>query len=181
MRYGRRLGRGMWTLDTSRSTVTFWVRYLSVQRVSGSFTRWSGTLDWNAADPSASVVDVVIDAASIKTDTEARDKELRHHGFLEVDKFPEMKFRSRSVARAGENRLRVVGDLTLHGHTGEIALDVEADPSALDPGATSAHFVARTTVPRKVYGVRMPGLDFAVFIGYDIHVELDIQAHESRT
>src|SRR5512138_328868 len=111
-----------WDIDVSHSAVHFHVRHMIISKVHGRFAKWSGTLQLDPQDLTRSTVDVRIDAASIDTQVADRDAHLRSPDFLDVAKYPELTFRSRRIEKAGAS-YRVVGDLTLHGVTREVALD----------------------------------------------------------
>src|ERR1700719_2804880 len=111
-------------IDPTHTTAQFKVRHLMISNVKGEFTRVSGTVDLDTDNPSASSINVTIDAASISTRDEQRDGHLKSADFLDVAKYPSITFKSKEVAATGEG-YEVVGDLTIHGVTGEVALDVE--------------------------------------------------------
>ena len=127
-----------WKFDTVHSSLNFWVRHLMVAKVHGRFTQWTGSLAFDAEAPERSRVEVQIDAASVDTREPQRDAHLKSPDFFDVDKYPAMAFKSRRVERAGDdsNHYRVVGDLTLHGVTREIALEATLE------GQTTAHYLA---------------------------------------
>jgi polyisoprenoid-binding protein YceI len=125
-----------------------------VSKVRGRFNKWSGTLLYDEADPTRSSVEVTIEAASVDTSEPQRDAHLRSADFFDAEKFPYLTFKSTAVSTVGEDRLRVVGDLTIRGVTRPIVLDVERGGTLKDPwGKHRAGFTATATIDRKEFGV----------------------------
>ncbi|GFO55001.1 polyisoprenoid-binding protein [Geomonas sp. Red276] len=144
-----------WTLDPDHSNVGFKVRHLMVSNVKGNFERFTGTIDINDKDVTKSTVQVSIDTNSINTNVQKRDAHLRSADFFDVAKYPTMTFVSKKVAKAGKNKLKVTGYLTLHGITKEVVLDVEG-PSAesKDPwGNIRKGATATAKINRKDFGL----------------------------
>jgi polyisoprenoid-binding protein YceI len=168
-----------WEIDGSHSSVHFSVRHLVVAKVRGQFVRWSGSVVAPDGDLTNGSVNVVIDATSIDTCVADRDKHLKSPDFLDVAQFPELTFRSRHVDMHGEERMRVVGDLTIRGTTRGVVLDVEYTGRAKDPwGNERAAFSAKTSLDRKDFGlgwnqVLEAGL---LLVGDRIDIEIDIEA-----
>ena len=144
-----------WEFDHAHSSIDFTVRHLLVSKVRGRFTKWSGTLELDEENYSKSSFEVEIDVTSVDTHEAQRDAHLRSGDFFEVEKFPKMTFKSRSVAEKPGERLTIAGDLTLRGVTRPVVLDVErAGVVARDPwGKRRAGFTATTTINRKEFGV----------------------------
>lgn len=110
-------------IDGAHSTVGFKVRHLVVSTVSGKFGKFSGTIDFDAAKPEALKIDATIDATSIDTGNADRDGHLKSPDFFNVEQFPTLTFKSKKAVKKG-GKLKVTGDLTLHGVTKEVVLDV---------------------------------------------------------
>ena len=125
--------QSVWTIDTSHSTAEFSVRHMMVSKVKGRFGNVTGTITGDLARPETAVVDVTIDAASIDTDNENRDKHLRSADFFEVETYPTITFKSKTIEKAGDG-LRMTGDLTMHGVTREIVLDVDGPVAPIKAG-----------------------------------------------
>ena len=143
-----------WAFDLVHSSVNFTVRHMVVSRVRGRFTRWDGSLVMDEKDPSGGRVEVVIDAASIDTGVGQRDDHLRSGDFFDVEKFPTITFKSARVEKAEAGALKVTGDLTMHGVTRPVVLDVEYAGSANDPwGGVRAGFSATTKLDRREFGL----------------------------
>lgn len=143
-----------WSFDLVHSSVNFTVRHMVVSKVRGRFTKWDGALVMDEQNPAAGRVDVVIDAASIETGVEQRDGHLKSPDFFDVARFPQITFKSTKVEPAGAGVLKVTGELTMHGVTRPVVLDVEYAGSANDPwGGVRAGFSARTSLDRKDFGL----------------------------
>jgi polyisoprenoid-binding protein YceI len=115
----------VWKIDPSHSRVGFSVTHMVVAEVLGNFKEFSGTITQNGKDYSQSTVDVLIKSTSISTDNERRDNHLRSADFFDVQKFPEITFKSTSFEKTGENTYSVKGNLTMHGITKEVVLDAK--------------------------------------------------------
>ena len=118
-------GATTWNIDSDHSDVGFKVRHLMVSNVKGSFEKKSGVVTINDKDITKSKVEVSIDTASVNTNVAKRDEHLRSPDFFDVAKYPTMTFVSKKVAKTGNGKLKVTGDLTLHGITKEVVLDAE--------------------------------------------------------
>jgi polyisoprenoid-binding protein YceI len=170
-----------WNIDASHSTVGFAIRHMVFSKVRGRFQKYTGAIQLED-DVSKSRVEVTIDAASVDTGTEQRDTHLRSADFFDVEKFPELRFRSTKVEDAGEGALRVTGELTIRDTTREVVLDVESTGRGKDPwGNERLGFVAKTSIDRKDFGLRWNQLLEAggVLVGERVDIELDIQAVSS--
>ena len=141
-------------IDNAHSVAGFTVRHMMVSNVSGAFSKLSGTVDFDSNNPSQSKVDVTIDATSVDTRNAGRDKDLRSANFFDVDTYPAITFKSTRVEKAGEGKYRVVGNLTMHGVTKEVVLDVDGPtPEVQAQGAFRAGASATTKIDRKDFGI----------------------------
>jgi polyisoprenoid-binding protein YceI len=144
---------GTYALDASHTEVGFSVRHLMVSKTKGRFPGVSGTVTI-AEEPTASSVEVEIDVASIDTRDEKRDEHLRSADFFDVERYPTMTFRSTAVRPLGGNRWAVDGDLTVHGETRNVGLEVTFEGAARDPwGGERLGFTARADVDREDFGL----------------------------
>lgn len=134
-----------WQLDPNHSAAQFSVRHLGISTVRGNFTKLSGTVQYDPADPAKSVIDVTIDPASIDTRVQGRDNDLKGEHFFDVTKYPTMTFKSKRVESAGAGKLRVLGDLTMHGVTKEVTLDVEGPTEPTKDQRGNQHMGASAT------------------------------------
>lgn len=144
-----------WSLDPDHSNVGFKVRHLMVSNVKGNFEKFSGTIDINDKDITKSTVQVSINTNSINTNVQKRDEHLKSPDFFDVATYPTMTFVSKKVTKAGSNKLKVVGDLTLHGVTKQVVLDVEGPTKeSKDPwGNYRKGATATTKINRKDFGL----------------------------
>lgn len=168
-----------WDFDLAHSSVNFHVRHLMVSKVHGRFSTWSGSLELDEQDLTQSRFEVTIDASSIDTKEQKRDDHLRSADFLEVEKFPNITFKSAQITREGDDRFRVVGDLTIRGVTRQVTLDVEGGERVTDPwGGTRTGFSARTSILRKDYGLTWNvALEAGGFVvGDKLEITLEIEA-----
>ena len=163
-----------WQLDPAHSAAQFAVRHMGISTVRGNFTKLGGTVQYDASDPSKSSIEATIDAASVDTRVEMRDNDLRSPKFFDVVKFPNITFRSKRVESAGAGKLRVTGDLTIHGVTKEVVLDVEGPSEPLkDPrGGTHMGASATTTINRRDFGV---GAIPAAMVAENIAITIDME------
>ena len=167
-----------WTLDPAHTLVEFAAKHLMITTVKGRFTDVSGTIHMDETDPSASSVEAVIKAASIDTRTDQRDAHLKSADFLEVERFPEITFRSTKLERVGDAHYRVTGDLTIHGVTKPVVLDVSDEGRTKDPwGGERAGYSAKTKINRKDFGL---GWNVAletggILVGEDVTIRLEVQ------
>ena len=142
-----------WQFDTVHSSISFSIRHLIIAKARGRFGKWSGTLTLDEERPDESRVDIEIDAASIDTNEPQRDAHLRSADFFDVERFPTITFKSRRVQQNGD-RLRITGDLTLHGVTREVTFDAEYAGEIKDPwGNDRRGFSAKTAIDRKDFGL----------------------------
>jgi polyisoprenoid-binding protein YceI len=169
-----------YTIDSAHSAAHFSVRHMMISNVRGDFTKVSGTLLLDPDNPANSTVEAHIDAASINTREAQRDAHLKSADFFEVEKYPEMVFRSKSVTAAEDGELQVVGDLTIHGVTREVTLTVEGPtPEAKDPwGNQRIGATATTRINRKDFGLAWNvALEAGgVLVGEAIKISIDIEA-----
>ena len=154
------------------STAQFSVRHLGISTVRGAFTKVSGSASYDPADPGKTTLDASIDASSVDTRVEMRDNDLRSPNFLEVQKYPTITFHSKQV-KASAGKLQITGDLTIHGVTKEVVLDVDGPSSAIkDPwGNQRIGASATTKINRMDFGVKgAPGL-----VGDEISITIDVE------
>jgi polyisoprenoid-binding protein YceI len=161
-----------WYLDPPHSSAQFAVRHLGISTVRGAFTKLSGVVV-DSPDLSKASVNVTIDASSIDTRVQRRDDDLRSDHFFDVAKFPTITFQSKKVESAGTGKLKVTGDLTMHGVTKEVVLDVDGPtPPMKDPRGTSHRGLSATTsLSRADFGINFD----AGMVGDQIAIQLDVE------
>jgi len=170
-----------WQIDPAHSQIQFSARHMMVSKIRGAFTRFDGTIALDEARPERTQVAITIDAASIDTRLEARDTHLRSADFLDAERYPTIEFVGRRIERTGDDRARMVGDLTIRGVTKEVALDVVYAGQAKSPwGTTSAGFSARTTIQRKDWGLNWnQAIETGGFlVGDDIAIDIELELIE---
>jgi len=174
----RALAAGTWILDPAHSEVSFSVRHLMVSKVRGAFTTFDGFITVGD-DPLQSKVEANIDLASVDTRDARRDTHLRSADFFDVDKYPQMTYRSTGVRHDGGDRYIVTGELSLHGVTREVDLVLEPNGVSADPwGGTRAGFSASAEINRRDFGVdiSMPLDGGGVVVGDAVKISLEIEA-----
>jgi len=168
-----------WKIDPAHSSAQFAVRHLGISTVRGAFTKVTGTVRSDDQDVTKSSVEVTIDTDSVDTRVPDRDKDLRSERFFDVTKYPTITFKSRKVEQAGAGKLKVTGDLTIHGTTREVILDVDGPtPAIKDPwGNQRAAANATTKINRQEFGMKfndkMPTGD--LLVGDDITITIDVE------
>jgi polyisoprenoid-binding protein YceI len=162
-----------WNIDPNHTAAQFSVRHMGISTVRGAFTKVSGTAQYDTANPSKTAVEATIDAASVDTRVSMRDNDLKSANYFDVEKFPTITFKSKSVQAAAAGKLKITGDLTIHGTTKEVVLDVDG-PSApvTDPrGNSHVGASASTTIKRSDFGVGSSN----PMVGEDITITIDVE------
>jgi polyisoprenoid-binding protein YceI len=166
-------------IDPRHSSAGFAVTHLMISTVRGEFHSVNGTVVWDDSDPSKSAVNVTIDATTVDTQEPGRDKDLKSANFFDVEKYPTIKFKSTKIEPAGPGKLKVTGDLTIHGVTKQVVLETTAPKAPIkDPwGMTRTAASGNTKVNRKDFGmVFNKNLDGGgVMIGDDVDITLDVE------
>lgn len=162
-----------WNVDPVHSAAQFSVRHLGISTVRGTFTKMSGVVKYDPADPGKTRIEATIHANSIDTRVEMRDKDLRSAHFFDVEKYPTLTFVSKQVESAGPGKLKITGDLTLHGVTKEVVLEVEGPtPPVKDPRGNSHIGASATTkINRNDFEVSgAPGM-----VGDEVSITIDAE------
>ena len=149
-----------------------------ISNVTGSFTKVNGSVELNESDITKSQVDAVIDVSSVDTRVPDRDNDLRSPNFFDVAKYPTMEFKSKRITKSGD-KLQMVGDLTLHGTTREVTLDVDGPTAQIDDpwGSVRRGFSATTTINRKDFGVLYNHLmkSGEAVVGDTVKIQIDVE------
>lgn len=171
-------GTTTWNLDPVHSVAEFKVRHMMISNVKGQFTGISGVLNMDESDITRSTVEATIDASTINTREAQRDTHLKSADFFDVEKFPTLNFRSKSVKHAGDG-LAVTGDLTIHGVTREVVFTVEGPGApAKDPwGNIRVGLSAVTKINRKDFGLTWNTTleTGGILVGDEITITLDVE------
>ncbi|MEY2518300.1 MAG: hypothetical protein QOF24_59 [Verrucomicrobiota bacterium] len=168
-------------IDPSHSMIVFKVRHM-LGTAKGNFTKFSGTIDVDREHPEQSSVNVTIQAASIDTAITKRDDHLRGELF-DVAKYPEITFKSRRVKQTGANSGEIAGDLTMHGVTRAITLNVQllSNSEALAKSPTSRWRVTTAPIKRSQFGlVFSRSAETVSMISDDVSVDIEIEATRAR-
>jgi len=148
-----------WVLDPTHSELGFKIKHLMITSVSGSFKNFRAEVITNDTDFSAAQINLTAEINSISTNNEQRDAHLRAADFFEVDKYPELKFRSTKVDKTGDDTFSVYGELTLKGVTKSLKLNAEYNGVAKDPwGGERAGFAITGKINRSDWGVSFNGV-----------------------
>lgn len=170
-------------IDPAHSSAQFTVRHMMITNVRGSFSGVTGTVVFDAEDPASSSVHAVIDATTLNTQDEKRDGHVKSPDFMDTAQFPTITFLSKSVAAAGTGAWKVTGDLTLHGVTREVVLDVEGPtPEGKDPwGNLRAGAEAATKIKRSDFGLSWNATleTGGVLISDELKIDLDVSLIKS--
>jgi polyisoprenoid-binding protein YceI len=164
-----------WQLDPAHSSAQFSVHHMGISTVRGAFTKVAGTVQYNPADVAKTSIDITIDATSVDTRVEKRDDDVKGPKLLDVAKYPTITFKSKRVESTGPGKLRVTGDLTIHGVTKEVVLDVDGPTGPIKDarGNEKMGASATTQINRQDFGVSgFPSAVVADEIGITIDVEL---------
>ncbi len=171
-----------WRVDSAHSAATFSVKHMTVSTVRGALGPISGTVEYDGKNISSIKADVTIDVTRIDTGNESRDKDLRGSGFFEVEKYPTATFKSKIVQPGGAGQLRLVGDLTMHGVTKEVTLDVEG-PSAVvttQNGGLKIGATATTKINRREFGLNYNSLiEAGPVVADEVTVTIDLELNKA--
>ena len=169
----------VWNIDPDHSSVAFTIRHLMVSNVKGTFAKFSGTVEIDEQNVAKSRIAVTIDTSSIGTNVQKRDDHLRSADFFDVAKYPTMTYVSHTIAPAGQDRLTVTGDLTMHGVTREVVLAVEGlSPEGKDPwGGIRRGATASARINRKDFGLAWNQLleTGGVAVGEEVAIALEVE------
>jgi polyisoprenoid-binding protein YceI len=168
-----------WNIDPVHSVAEFKVKHMMISNVKGQFTRVKGILTLDETDLTNSRVEASIDAASINTRDDQRDAHLKSADFFDVEKFPELSFKSTKITRVAGGELTVAGELSVHGVSRNVVFTVEG-PTApgKDPwGNTRIGLSATTKINRKDYGLtwNSPLETGGILVGDEVTITLDVQ------
>lgn len=162
-----------WSIDPAHSSAQFAVRHMGISTVRGAFTKVSGSVQYDPADPTKTMIDTTINASSVDTRVEMRDNDLRSPNFFDVAKYPSLTFKSKRVEAVGSGKLKVTGDLMIHGITKEIVLNVDGPSTAVKDPRGNLHIGAgaSTSINRKDFGVN----GARPIVGDDVTITIDLE------
>ena len=163
-----------YTIDPAHSSATFSVRHMMISTVPGRFSEISGTINYDEKDITKSSVEATIKTASVTTDNQYRDKDLKSANYFDVEKYPEITFKSTKIEKRGE-QLVAIGDFTMHGVTKQIELPFEIN-KATTPRGTVIGATADTKLSRKEYGITSG----AAMVGDEIKISLSVEGRPAK-
>jgi polyisoprenoid-binding protein YceI len=173
-----------WEMDPSHSSFQFKVRHMTVSNIKGDFSKFQGVVTIDEKDITQMKVEVAIESTSVNTGHPQRDEHLRGPDFFDVAKYPTITFASRKVIKADGHRLRVIGDLTIHGVTREITVDVEGPtPEVKDPGGNSRRGATATTkISRREFGLTWNKVldNGGLVVGDEVSIYLELELVRKR-
>jgi polyisoprenoid-binding protein YceI len=168
-----------YSIDPNHSSAQFTVRHLMVSNVKGAFSKVTGTISYDPTNLATSSVDAVIDTSTVDTRQPQRDADLRSPNFFDVAKYPTIEFKSTQFYREG-NQLKVKGDLTMHGVTKPVVLDVDGpSPEVKDPwGNQRLGASISTKINRHDWGLNYSKTmeTGGVVVGDEITISIDLEA-----
>ncbi|MFH1842503.1 MAG: YceI family protein [bacterium] len=169
-------------LDAAHSSVSFKVKHLAISNVKGAFNDFDVTFEFEPGQPESWRVEAVIQAASIDTDNEDRDNHLRSEEFLFTAEYPEIRFASTGVEMTGENEAKLSGELTMHGVTKPVVLDLTIHGVADFMGTSKAGFEASTKINRKDFGLTWhKALETgSLIVGDTVEIFLEIEGNQVK-
>jgi len=170
-------------VDPAHSTATFAIKHMMVSTVHGNFGKVTGTVNHDPKDPTKSSANIQIDPASLDTRVEKRDAHLKSADFFDVQKCPDMSFKTTKIEKAGDKKYKVAGDLTMHCTTKPVTLDVEGLNGPVK-GAQGANLYAATAtgkLSRKDFGLTWnKALEAGgVAVGDDVQLTVDLEMTDS--
>ena len=170
-----------WRVDSAHSSAGFSVKHMMVATVRGTLGPISGTVEYDGKDVSTVKADIRIDVTKINSGNAARDKDLRDGGFFEVDKYPTMTFKSSRVQPGGAGTFQLIGDLTMHGVTKEVTLEVEGPSPVVkvQNGGLKVGATATTRINRRDFGLNYNSvIEAGAVVGDDVIVTIDIELNK---
>ena len=172
------LTAGEYNIDSSHSTIGFQVRHMAISKTNGNFEDYTGSFSFEPGSPDSWSCEAVIQVESINTNNQKRDDHLRSDEFFDVANFPTLTFKSTGVAMENDSEGILKGDLTLHGVTKPVELDLEILGTVTDPwGNERAGFTATIKINRKDYDLKYHSVMEAggLVVGDEVKITLEIE------
>jgi len=169
-----------WKMDKVHSSVIFSVKHMIISEVSGNFKDFSIILKSGKEDFSDAAVESTIETASINTENEYRDKHLKSDDFFNSEKFPEIKFKSTKFEKLGDNKYKIIGNLTIRDVTKEVTFDASLNGILkTDKGYLSA-WKATTTINRFDYNLKWNKTieTGGLIVGQDVTITLNLELNK---
>ncbi|HUK66450.1 MAG TPA: YceI family protein [Anaeromyxobacteraceae bacterium] len=171
-----------WEIDPAHSQAAFTVKHLVITSVRGEFAKTAGTVVLDDENPARSKVEATIDASTVSTRNPDRDAHLRSPDFFDVAKYPTITFKSTHVDVVSPGELKVAGDLTLHGITKPVVLEVSESAEVKGmSGETRRAFSASAKINRQDYGLKWSKMvDAGPVVGDEVAISLEIEAVKAK-
>jgi polyisoprenoid-binding protein YceI len=170
-----------WTIDKPHTNAKFSVSHLVISDVEGLFKTIDGSMTFSKADFSDAKIDFTVEVASLSTDNEMRDNHLKSDDFFNAAKFPQIKFTSTSFTPLGDNKYKLVGNLTIRDITKSVSFDVKYGGTITAMGGTHIGFKATTTLNRFDYNLKFDKTtpDGANIVGKDVEITVNVDFKKS--
>ena len=171
-----------WSIDKVHSNVKFTVTHLVISEVEGYFKIFDGSMEHSKPDFSDAKINFSVDINSINTDNDNRDKHLKSDDFFNAEKFPTMKFESTSFTPLGNNKYKLVGNLTIRDITKPVTFDVTYGGTANMMGTVKAGFKAKTTINRFDYNLKWDKTTEAggLVVGKDVDITVNAELNQAK-
>jgi len=167
-----------WVIDSAHSEVEFKVRHLMITNVTGSFKSFSSEVETEGDDLTTAKITFTAKIDSISTGNEQRDGHLKSADFFDLEKYPEIVFEAQGLKGKGGDEYEADGELTMHGVTKKIKLNVESGGIVKDPyGQTKAGFSIKGKINRKDFGLNWSAVTEAggVVVSDEVRVNAEVQ------
>lgn len=168
-----------WTIDPMHTAAHFSIKHMMISTVRGGFGKVTGTVNYDGKNLAKAKVNAKIDVKTINTGEEKRDEHLRGKDFFDTEKFPDITFKSTSIKSKGRGKFAMVGDLTMHGVTKPVTLDVDGPSQQIKDkqGNNKIGFSATGTINRKDFGITYNSVldGGGVALGEEVPITLDIE------
>lgn len=168
-----------WKIDPAHSSAQFQVRHMMVSTVRGTFSKMTGSIQYDPSNLSKTSIEATIDASSVDTHEASRDNDLRGPDFFDVNKFPSLTFKSKRAESEGPGKIKLTGDLTMHGVTKEVVFDVDGPTASMNDGHGNLHMGASATakVNRKDFGLNWNHMldNGGAIVGDEVVITIDVE------
>jgi polyisoprenoid-binding protein YceI len=171
----------VWTLDKDHTKLKFTIAHMVISDVDGIFKAFDGSMQTSKADFSDAKISFTADVNSINTDNEKRDADLKSENFFNASKYPQIKFVSTSFTPQGDNKYKLVGDLTIRDITKSVTFDVKYGGSVVAWGSTHAGFIAKAKIDRFDYNLKWSAVTEAggLVAGKEVEITINTEFKKS--
>jgi len=172
------MAKTTWVLEPSHSELQFKIRHFMISNVTGQFHKFDATVETEGEDFSTAKVSLTADIDSISTNNDQRDGHLKSADFFDVANHPQIKFESTGFQKVSDDKYKLNGNLTMHGVTNPVSLDVEYGGTMKDPyGNTRSGFTIEGKIIRKDWGLTYNGTTEAggLILGEDVKIHSNVE------